>query len=145
MTAKEYLRQLINIDVAIQDYQDEVLKIRAGLERMTPQLSGMPNGTPDPDKFGGKMDGLFMWQDKLNEAIDEACTLKTEALTIINLIQDQTLRKILFKHYIACKPFVLIAVEMGYEYYWTCQLHGKALQEFDKVVKEHKQTQLEPC
>ena len=60
MTAKEYLRQLIDIDQDIQDYQDEILRIRTGLEKMTPQLSGMPMGTPDSDKLSGKMDGLIM-------------------------------------------------------------------------------------
>ena len=145
MTAKEYLRQLIDIDQDIQDYQDEILRIRTGLERMTPQLSGMPMGTPDSDKLSGKMDGLIMWQDRLNMAVDEACRLKSEAMELISQIPDEVLARILRKRYIYCKPFTLISVEMKYEYYWTCRLHGKALQEFDKVVKEHKQTQLEPC
>ena len=143
MTAKEYLRQLINIDSDINDYQDEVLRIRTGMERMTPQLSGMPMGTPDPDKLGNKMDGLISWQDKLNEAVDEACRLKVEALDLIGQMEDSTLGRLLRKHYIYGKPFTLISLEMGYEYYWTCQLHGRALQEFDRVLKEHKQTQIE--
>ena len=136
MTAKKYLRQLIDIDEDIQDYQDEVLKIRARLEQMTPQLSGMPNGTPDPDKLSGKMDGLFMWEEKLNSAIDEACRLKADALTIINQMQNQTLKKILFKHYIAGKPFVLIAVEMNYSYHRTCHMHGEALQRFSELLND---------
>ncbi|UUM12447.1 hypothetical protein NQU17_02470 [Clostridiaceae bacterium HFYG-1003] len=143
MTAKEYLRQLIDIDEQIKDYQDEILKVRTGMERITPQMSGMPMGSPDPDKLAGHMDGLIMWENKLNAAIDEACRLKAEALTFINQMQDQTLRKILFKHYIAGKPFTLISVEMSYDYYWTCRLHGMALQGFDEILKEHKQTQLE--
>ena len=141
MTAKDYLRQLIDIDQDIRDYQDEILRIRTGLEKMTPQLSGMPMGSPDPDKLSGKMDGLIMWEDKLGEAIDEACRLKAEAMDLMGLVADETLRRILKKRYIYGKPFTLIAVEMSYEYYWTCQLHGRALRAFEEALKQHKQTQ----
>ena len=97
MTAKEYLRQLIDIDQDIQDYQDEILRIRTGLERMTPQLSGMPMGTPDSDKLSGKMDGLIMWQDRLNMAVDEACRLKVVVMDILEQMPNETTRRILFK------------------------------------------------
>jgi hypothetical protein len=143
MTAKDYLKRLIDIDEDIQDYQVEVLRIRTQLEKMTPQLTGMPMGTPDPDKLSGQMDGLIMWHDKLNEAVDEACRMKAEALELMKLVPDDTLRRILKKRYIYGKPFTLISVEMSYDYYWTCQLHGRALKAFDIVLKQHKQTQIE--
>ena len=134
MTAKDYLRQLIDIDQDIRDYQDEILRIRTGLEKMTPQLSGMPMGTPVPDKLSGKMDGLIMWEDKLGEAIDEACRLKAEAMDLMGLVEDETLRRILKKRYIYGKPFTLIAVELNYNYNWTCQMHGRALKAFERVL-----------
>ena len=59
MTAKDYLRRLIDIDQDIQDYQDEILRIRTGLEKMTPQLSGMPMGSPAPAHLSGTLDGLI--------------------------------------------------------------------------------------
>lgn len=134
MTAKDYLRQLIDIDQDIRDYQDEILRIRTGMEKMTPQLSGMPMGSPDPDKLSGKMDGLIMWEDKLGEAIDEACRLKAEAMDLMGLVADETLRRILKKRYIYGKPFTLIAVELNYNYNWTCQMHGRALKAFERVL-----------
>ncbi len=141
MTAKEYLRQLIDIDQDIKDYQDEILRIRTGLEKMTPQLSGMPMGSPDPDKLAGRMDGLIMWEKKLNGAVDEACRLKAEAMGLINRIPDEVMARILRKRYIYGKPFTLISVEMNYEYYWTLRLHGRALEEFSRVLpKEHMKT-----
>ena len=142
MTAKDYLRRLIDIDQDIQDYQDEILRIRTGIEKITPQLSGMPMGTPDPVKISVKLDGLIMWENKLNDAIDEACRLKAEAMDLMEFVADETLRRILKKRYIYGKPFTLISVEMSYEYYWTCQLHGRALMAFGDVLKKHKQTQV---
>lgn len=143
MTAKEYLRRLIDIDQDIQDYQDEILRIRTGMEKMTPQLSGMPMGSPDPDKLSTKMDGLIAWERKLNAAVDEACRLKAEAMELINQMPDEVMARILRKRYIYGKPFTLISVEMNYAYYYTCRVHGKALQEFDKVIeKEDKQRQI---
>ena len=136
MTAKEYLRQLIDIDQDIQDYQDEILRIRTGLEKMTPQLSGMPMGTPDSDKLSGKMDGLIMWQDRLNMAVDEACRLKVVVMDILEQMPNETTRRILWKRYIACKPFTLISVEMSYSYHRTCHLHGQALREFEELTKD---------
>ena len=123
MTAKDYLRRLIDIDQDIQDYQDEILRIRTGIEKITPQLSGMPMGTPDPDKISVKLDGLIMWENKLNDAIDEACRLKAEAMDLMEFVADETLRRILKKRYIYGKPFTLIAVELNYNYNWTCQMH----------------------
>ena len=136
MTAKEYLRQLIDIDEDIQDYQDEILRIRTGLEKMTPQLSGMPIGTPDPDKLSAKMDGLIMWQERLNKAVDEACRLKVVVMDILEQMPNETTRRILWKRYIAGKPFTLISVELSYSYHRTCHLHGQALREFDEIVKD---------
>ena len=136
MTAKEYLRQLIDIDEDIQDYQDEILRIRTGLEKMTPQLSGMPIGTPDPDKLSSKMDGLIMWQERLNKAVDEACRLKVVVMDILEQMPNETTRRILWKRYIAGKPFTLISVELSYSYHRTCHLHGQALREFDEIVKD---------
>ena len=136
MTAKEYLRQLIDIDEDIQDYQDEILRIRAGLEKMTPQLSGLPMGTPDPDKLSAKMEGLIMWQERLNKAVDEACRLKVVVMDILEQMPNETTRRILWKRYIAGKPFTLISVELSYSYHRTCHLHGQALREFDEIVKD---------
>ena len=136
MTAKEYLRQLIDIDEDIQDYQDEILRIRTGLEKMTPQLSGLPMGTPDPDKLSAKMDGLIMWQERLNKAVDEACRLKVVVMDILEQMPNETTRRILWKRYIAGKPFTLISVELSYSYHRTCHLHGQALREFDEIVKD---------
>ena len=134
MTAKDYLRRLIDIDQDIQDYQDEILRIRTGIEKITPQLSGMPMGTPDPDKISVKLDGLIMWENKLNDAIDEACRLKAEAMDLMEFVADETLRRILKKRYIYGKPFTLIAVELNYNYNWTCQMHGIALKAFERVL-----------
>ena len=136
MTAKEYLRQLIDIDEDIQDYQDEILRIRTGMEKMTQQLSGMPMGTPDPDKLSAKMDGLIMWQERLNKAVDEACRLKVVVMDILEQMPNETTRRILWKRYIAGKPFTLISVELSYSYHRTCHLHGQALREFDEIVKD---------
>ena len=136
MTAKEYLRQLIDIDEDIQDYQDEILRIRTGMEKMTQQLSGMPMGTPDPDKLSAKMDGLIMWQERLNKAVDEACRLKVVVMDILEQMPNETTRRIVWKRYIAGKPFTLISVELSYSYHRTCHLHGQALREFDEIVKD---------
>ena len=136
MTAKEYLRQLIDIDEDIQDYQDEILRIRTGLEKMTPQLSGMPMGSPDPDKLSAMMDGLIMWQERLNKAVDDACRLKVVVMDLLEQMPNETTRRILWKRYIAGKPFTLISVELSYSYHRTCHLHGQALREFDEIVKD---------
>lgn len=136
MTAKEYLRRLIDIDQDIKDYQDEILRIRTGMEKMTPQLSGMPMGSPDPDKLSTKMDGLIMWQERLNKAVDDACRLKLVVMDILEQMPNETTRRILWKRYIAGKPFTLISVELSYSYHRTCHLHGQALREFDEIVKD---------
>ena len=136
MTAKEYLRQLIDIDEDIQDYQDEILRIRTGMEKMTQQMSWMPMGSPDPDKLSAKMDGLIMWQERLNKAVDEACRLKVVVMDILEQMPNETTRRLLWKRYIAGKPFTLISVELSYSYHRTCHLHGQALREFDEIVKD---------
>lgn len=136
MTAKEFLRQLIDIDEQIRDYQDEILKVRTGMERMTPQMSGMPMGSPEPDKLAGHMDGLIAWEERLYAAVDEACRLKEQAMIMINKMSDQAHRKIIFKHYIAGKPFVLIAVEMHYSYHRTIHMHGEALRQFEVILQD---------
>ena len=45
------------------------------------------------------------------------------------------------KHYVLYESFENIAVEMKYSYRHICNIHGRALQAFEKVLEEHRHMQ----
>ena len=92
------------------------------------------------------IDGMPKAQNKPNYAIENLLDSYNELLNIlaeeqkkINKILQQINKlspihkTVLTKRYIEGKSLETIASEIGYDYYNTCKLHGKALNEFDKL------------
>ena len=52
----------------------------------------------------------------------------------INLVNDDALKLLLIKRYMSNKTFEQIAYEMNYSYMHICRLHGRALQEIQKML-----------
>lgn len=76
------------------------------------------------DSYNDLLDILKSEQDKINDTYKQLIKLKPIHKTILT------------KRYIDGKDFETIATEINYNYYDTCKLHGKALNEFDELHKK---------
>ena len=146
MTAKEYLKQLKNLEVKIDQRR---------LERDRLIAEAMGNSSPrlTVDKVQTSISG-----DTMGEKLADAADIQREVEWLINkLIADRhriigeihTLTdaryiQILYLHYVEGKKLEVVAETMTksngepYSYDHIASLHGMALQEFDRIIlKSH--------
>ncbi len=101
------------------------------------------------ENFGGSREVQDKIAEKLAQIIDEEVKLLEETLQQLNRlkeisyrvdeIEDKDYRNILYFMYISEQKMNLTEVsnKIGKEYKHTCKLHGKALNEFDKICEKH--------
>lgn len=146
MTAKEYLRQLKNLEIKIDQRRRERDRLIA---------DAMGNGSPrlNPDKVQSSHAG-----DQMGDKLAEAADIQSEIDWLINKLigdrhriigeihslNDARYIQILYLHYVEGKRLEDVADAMvktngkPYSYDHIASLHGMALQEFDRIIlKSH--------
>lgn len=136
MNAKDYLKQIRVIDNRIKDKETQ----KAELLEMMGSIKGM---TYDGDIVqtsanGDQMVNLMIRIEEItNQILDDTrkyIDLKDKIISQIQSIGDWRIESLLFKRYVEYKSFELIAIEMGFNYDYTRELHGAALACFEEVV-----------
>lgn len=136
MTAKEYLQQVKNRDAEIDNLQRD----KEMLCEMLYSLGGTGDGervqsSRNNDKFGTLYSKIDEKEREIAEKIDMLVDFKLKVSGEINALNDSRYVKLLHRRYIQLKSWELIAVELGYTYAYVIELHGNALQEFEKTYK----------
>ena len=134
MDTKQYLGQISRLDRMIKNKMTELSQYRD----LIYGLSGVVNEervqkSPDFDKMTGKVAKVLKIESKIDELIDEYVDKKNLIISQIDSIENETYYEILFARYIEKKTFEKIADEMMYSWRQIIRLHGKALQEFEKI------------
>lgn len=137
--AKLYLREIRTK----KQYLDRLKTRRAALH-LNVSFGGIDysadrvQSTPQ-NKMENALMRLSERMEYLDEKIAEVSMDIDNRLNAIEAIDDGSdqmgaYRMILFKHYAECKSLEEIAIEMMYSYNYTCNLHGDALAELQKVL-----------
>lgn len=114
----------------IEKYEEQ----RTIVMNISQNIDGMPKAQNKPNYALENL--LDQYNELLNILADEQKKINE---IIIEINQLSPLHKIIItKRYIEGKNFETIASEIGYDYYNTCKLHGKALNEFDKLTKKRQ-------
>jgi seryl-tRNA synthetase len=136
MTAKTYLKQIRALDIKINDGMEELEQLKALSTRVTSAMDGeMVSGTKNPDKMTDVVAKIIKLQEDLNRDVDKYVDIKREANELLSMVENPTHYKILHSRYVLYKTWEQIACEIGFTYQWVCQLHGVALLEFEKILK----------
>ena len=61
---------------------------------------------------------------------------KKVARELIEKLDDDVLKVILYKRYFRGCTFEQIAVEINYSWRWPCKLHGRALQKLNEIIRK---------
>ena len=138
MNAKEYLQNLKKLDTVI----DQKTKELDNLKTMSTSIGSFDYSTDrvqtssDGDApFVKTIEKICELQDEINREIYQFVDKKHR---IINQIQGLSKPKyidVLFRRYVEYKSFETIAVEMALSYQYVIEIHGYALQEFEKTYK----------
>lgn len=145
MTAKEYLNRIRRLNTRIDNLiveRQQVwdLALSTGAVRYDrDRVQSSPSGTPRQLSLIEKAADM---DRTITSMIDRLVDMKHDIIEQIHQLSDDRFIQILFKKYVELKPLTQIADELNYDYKWTCRLHGYALSEFGKLLKEHDQTRL---
>lgn len=140
MTAKEYLKRIRKLDHDIDRKQYEF----GTLKKRRTYISGMDYSadrvqmSPDGEGFTSISDRLIDLQREINSEIDEYHDMRHKAINQIQGLSREEYSDILFRLYVQYQSMTEAASGMGYDYYWACHLHGRALLEFDDRFLKHR-------
>lgn len=128
----KYLKRYVLLDREINRKVEEVLRLRANLEKITSVL------TPEP-KGGGTIYGktgeivakIVDLEAEINAAIDHLLTIRKDIEAVIEAVEDDRERILLQYRYLDGRTFEWIAAEMELSWRWVHKLHSRAL---DKIL-----------
>lgn len=136
MTAKIYLRQLIDLDTLIRARQEDYEVTLAAATQMTLWLKRDRVKTSRNLK---RQEELAVRMTEIGIEIEEATSalieLKQEARALIERLEDNRHKAVLIHRYINCRSWAYIAENMGYAVRHVTRLHGEALVRFQHVLE----------
>jgi hypothetical protein len=137
--AKEYLQQIRRLDIAIDDNTEELARLKALATKVTSVVSGdVVSRTREPDTLEKNVEKIIKLKEELDRDIDTFVDMKREIRRMLSQVENPSFFKILYSRYFLYKTWEQIACELGFTYQWTCELHGKALLDFQKILDREK-------
>lgn len=138
MKAKEYLQQLQRLDTVINQKIKEVQDLRlkscstGSIDYSKERVQSSPSGDAS---FMNTIGRIVDLEAEINDEIDKYCNDKHKIINQIQGLQTVNHIALLYKRYVEFKKFETIAVEMNFTYQYAIELHGYALQEFERTYE----------
>ena len=137
MTAKKYLQQIKRCDTKIDSGVEELTRLKALATRVTAALSGeVVSRTRQNDTMADAVARIIKLQQEIDKEVDRYIELKREVAERLSRLENPVYYQVLHSRYILYKTWEQIACDMDYSYQWVCELHGRALQEFGKLMEK---------
>ena len=134
MTAKEYLQQYRDAVRRAAASLDHLEELRAMAMRITPNYSGTGGGGQTGDRIGAAVARIVDAESRVSDELELLEATERAVIGTINSVEDKRLRGILYRRYICGRKWEVIAVDLNIEYRWLLRLHGRALQEVQKII-----------
>lgn len=137
MRAKEYLQQLKRLDTVINQKKMELRDLRImaqGLSSIDYSKDRVQTSSAGDAQFVKILNNIVDLDEEINFEINRFIEKKHEIINKIISMENAKYIEILYKRYVELKHLEAIAVEMNYTYQYTRELHGYALQEFEKTL-----------
>ena len=140
MEAKEYLKQIENLDTRIKNLDNEISDLRN--EIITVRSSwpdGQPHGsgTTSPVEVAVQelLDGLQGLETLQIHLRSQLWSKRNEIINTISELSNPDHNRLLYLRYVQLKIWEEIAVDMHFSYQWVSgALHSNALQELQKIL-----------
>ena len=130
MTAKEYMEQARYLDMQINSKIEQVRSLNELATRVTTVYSDMPHS---PNRNTSRMEETIA---KIIDLVD----LKREIMRVVNSIESAEYRTILEMRYLQFKKWEQIALQMSTDLRWVYRMHGRALNEVQKIINSPLKT-----
>lgn len=135
--AQEYLEQIGIYNVMIDEMVAEVDQLKAKAYKITSTMQDVPVfGGGTSDKVGDGATNLVMLSQELDDVVDRYVNLKREAAALLRKIRKPKYYKLLSMKYFRFADWPQIASELDCNVRNAQKMHGRALQAYDKLLKE---------
>ncbi len=132
---KKYLQQIRLYDARIDTKLEDLHRLKEMATKITPVLKDdVVSGGGNQDKLGDAMAKIIDLEAEINRDVDRYVNAKQEISATLEKISDPDQLKVLHQRYVQYKTWEQIAYDTGFSYRWICTLHGKALQEIEKIL-----------
>ena len=135
MESKEYLESYRRIAERLKVLTVEIERLRTEAESVSINLDGMPHGQGKGDRLERLAIQLADMESKLQEEMSECWSKRMEIVSELGKLKEPKHFTILHARYIEGKTWERIAVDMDITWRYCYMLHGRALTEFEKVLK----------
>lgn len=134
MTAKEYLKEIKKIDVAIDQKQIEYETLKGSRTYIGSMdySAERVQTSPDGSGFTRISDRITDMQQEINDEIDQWHDMRHERIGQIQELSKVEYVEVLFRRYVQYQSLETIAGDLDKSYYRICHLHGEALQELEE-------------
>ena len=134
MTTKEYLSQIERFDRIIENKLAEMYQLKT----MAYSVSGLNSNEKvqtsfEQDKIGNAVAKMIDLESEINAFVNNKKKKKIHIINQIDSIKNVNMYHVLSSRYVNRKSFDDIAAEMNYSRMQINRIHGKALQEFEKI------------
>ena len=141
MTAKEYMEQARYLDMQINSKIEQVRSLNELATRVTTVYSDMPH-SPNRNTFRMEetIAKIIDLESEIDRDIDALVDLKREIMRVVNSIESAEYRTILEMRYLQFKKWEQIALQMSTDLRWVYRMHGRALNEVQKIINSPLKT-----
>ena len=134
--AKAYLQQVKLYDTHINNKLEELSRLKALSTQITSTIKDVPAfGGGSQDKLGDIVAKIVDLENEINEAVDAYIDKQREIGRLLERLEDADQVAVLHKRYFEYMPWEQIALEMHMTYRNVCYIHGRALQEMERMVQ----------
>lgn len=139
MTAKEYLRQLWNLDREIEIKYRELEELRAqiGIKAQPDPNENVGHSGNTSDPVSDIAVRIVQMEHRINRKIDRLINLKRRITEQIDGMENRNYRMILTCRYVLMQTWDDVSESVGYSIQNCYIIHGKALQEFYNQYLKH--------
>lgn len=134
MTTKEYLNQIERLDKMITNKLSEIYQLKIMACSIT--VSGdseRVQTSGNQDKLGSTIAKIVDLERETDELVDSLVDKRKEILKQIDSMKNIDHYDVLHKHYVERKTFQDIADSENWSIRQVFNIHGRALQEFEKM------------
>lgn len=137
MNIKDYLSQIRNINARLRMLELEIIDIQAklGVQGIRYDKDGGFSPSPD-DKMSRYVYRLIELKEKYEEEGNKLLDKREEIIANISKVEDFRLRQVLYLRYVSLKKWEEISERLGYEERYIYKLHGYALEELRRTLKD---------
>lgn len=140
MTAKEYLRQIWNIDREIEIKRQHLQKLQAevGIKAMPDPNENVGHSGSPSDPVSDTAVKIAALEEQIQRKLNRMADLQLRISAQIDGMESRTFRNVLTCRYILMQNWDQVAESCGYSVQHVHRVHGKALQEFTRLYLRMK-------